>query len=323
MTAPESPRAETAASEDRSPEGRPTDGLQPDGPRTDLIATIRDRLDGLRPAEQRVASAILADVPRAVEDSSAALAARAEVSEPTVTRFCRSVGCDGVRDFKLALARSLVVGQLYLDTPSAPPGDDDLPPYWATVLGEAHRALEQVAHQVSPTGVTAAAAAVAQARQVVVMGLGGSAGPLALETQHRLFRYGVAISACTDPYIMRMTTATLGPHDVVICISVSGKTAEMVDIAALARAYRVPTIAVTAAASPLAGAVDHPLVAAIAEYPDTLTPTSARFAQLAIIDLLAAATGYALGPRARETLRRIKYAALNHRDGPMLEPLGD
>jgi DNA-binding MurR/RpiR family transcriptional regulator len=46
----------------------------------------------------------------------------------------------------------------------------------------------------------------------------------------------------------------------------------------------------------------------VLEYPDTLKPTATRFAALAVIDLLAAATGYRMGPAARETLRRIKRA---------------
>lgn len=290
----------------------------------DVLGRLKDRLHKLSPAERKVGAAVLSDVRRAVDESIASLAQRAGVSEPSVTRFCRAIGCLGVRDFKVKLAQSLVVGELYLNADAAPeaPGTD-APPYWNPVLSDARGAIREVEMQLSPGAVQAAAEAVAQARQVVTFGLGGSAAILAEEAQFRLFRYGVNVACCPEAYFMRMTAATLGSDAVVIAISASGRTAELIEAVKLARGYGATTIAITATASPLAAAVDHPLCVTIAETQDTLTPTSARFAYLAVVDLLSAATGYALGPKARESLRRIKYTALTHRAGNVLEPLGD
>lgn len=299
-------------------------GARPHGQVFDILGRIKDHLNTLSPAERKVGAVVLADVPRAVEDSIASLAGRAGVSEPSVTRFCRAVGCAGVRDFKLKLAQSLVVGDLYLKADDAPGmSDADAPPYWGPILADARGSLREVERQLSPAAVQAAAQAVAGAHQVVTFGLGGSAAILAEEAQYRLFRYGVNVACCPEAYFMRMTAATLGPQDVVLAISASGKTAELIDAVSLARGYGATTIAITATASPLAEAVEHALTVAVAETQDTLTPTSVRYAYLAVMDLLSAATGYALGPSARENLRRIKYAALNHRSGNMLEPLGD
>ncbi len=291
---------------------------------TDILGRIKDLLETLSPAERKVGAAVLSDVRRAVDDSIASLALRAGVSEPSVTRFCRAIGCQGVRDFKLKLAQALVVGELYLNADVADDLPDlDAPPYWTPILSDARAALREVERQMSPASVQAAAQAVANARQVVTFGLGGSAAILAEEAKYRLFRYGVNVACCAEAYFMRMTAATLGPEDTVIAISASGRTEELIEAVSLARGYGATTIAVTAMASPLADAVEHPLTVAVAENQDTLTPTSVRFAYLAVIDLLSAATGYTLGPKARESLRRIKYATLNHRAGNMLEPLGD
>ncbi len=290
----------------------------------DVLGRIKDQIDTLSPAEQKVGAAVLSDVRRAVDESIASLAQRAGVSEPSVTRFCRAIGCLGVRDFKLKLAQSLVVGELYLNADAVPePPDTDAPAYWSPILADARGAIREVERQLSPAAVQAAAGAVAAARQVVTFGLGGSAAILAEETQFRLFRYGVNVACCPEAYFMRMTAATLGPDDVVIAISASGRTAELIEAVNLARGYGATTIAITATASPLSDAVEHPLCVTVAETQDTLTPTSVRFAYLAVVDLLSAATGYTLGPRARESLRRIKYTALSHRAGNVLEPLGD
>ncbi|WDR03110.1 hypothetical protein PSQ19_02630 [Devosia algicola] len=67
----------------------------------DIISQIKDNYADLRPAERRVADVVLADVAFCVDASNAEIARQADVSEPSVTRFCRSIGCDGVRDFKV------------------------------------------------------------------------------------------------------------------------------------------------------------------------------------------------------------------------------
>jgi DNA-binding MurR/RpiR family transcriptional regulator len=289
----------------------------------DIISQVKDSYADLRPAERRVADVVLDDVQFAVDASNAALAARARVSEPTVTRFCRAIGCDGVRDFKLKLAQSLVVGSLYLAKPPATAGSDNGMPFWSAVFGEAQRALHEVERQLDPAELQKAAELIARARQVAVFGLGGSSSALAQETQYRLFRYGVTVSAHSDPYLMRMTASTLKPGDLVIAISATGRTREVIEAVELAKHYRASAIGVTAPDTELARACDVRLTASIPEYPDTLKPTASRYAFLAIVDLMAVAAGYKLDAPARETLRRIKYTIQLHRAGKEMEPLGD
>jgi DNA-binding MurR/RpiR family transcriptional regulator len=288
----------------------------------DIISLVKDLYGDLRPAERRVADVVLDDVKFAVDASNAALAQRAQVSEPTVTRFCRAIGCDGVRDFKLKLAQSLVVGALYLSKPRAPTSDNGMP-FWSAVFGEAHRALQEAERQIDPVQLQKAAELIAKAHQVVVFGLGGSSSALAQETQFRLFRYGITVSAHSDPYVMRMTASALKSNDLVIAISATGRTREVIEAVELAKHYRAGTICVTQPDTELARVCDARLTVAVAEYPDTLKPTASRFAFLAAVDLMAVAAGYQLGESARETLRRIKYNVQNHRAGKEMEPLGD
>lgn len=289
----------------------------------DILSQIRDSYTELRRAERRVADVVLADVTFSVDASNAEIARRAEVSEPTVTRFCRAIGCDGVRDFKLKLAQSVVVGRHYLMPAPPPEPNENGSPLWNVVFGEARSALNAVERSVDPKDIVRAAELVATAHQVLVFGLGGSSSALAQETQNRLFRYGVVVSAYSDPYVMKMTASTLKPGDVVIAISGTGRTREVVEAVALASHYRAKTIAITAPDSDLSAIVDIALTVDVPEFPDPLKPTASRYAFLAIIDLVSTAVGYRLDPAARETLRRIKYTVINHRKGRVLEPLGD
>lgn len=294
-----------------------------EGPIPDIISQIKDSYGELRPAERRVADVVLADVAFSVECSNAEIARRADVSEPTVTRFCRAIGCEGVRDFKLKLAQSVVVGRMYFNASQLPQPAEDVSPMWNTVFGEARSALNAVERQINPAEVIRAAELIAGAHQVAVFGLGGSSSALAQETQYRLFRYGVVVSAHSDPYMMRMTASTLKPDDLVIAVSATGRTREVIGAIELARHYRAKTICITAPDSELARLCDVRLTVEIPEFPDTMKPTASRFAFLAIIDLISVAAGYRLGASALETLRRVKYNVLTHRQGKELEPLGD
>jgi RpiR family carbohydrate utilization transcriptional regulator len=297
--------------------------LNREGPIPDIISQIKDSYLELRPAERRVADVVLADVAFSVDGSNAEIARRADVSEPTVTRFCRAIGCEGVRDFKLKLAQSVVVGRMYFNASQLPQPAEDASPMWNTVFGEARSALNAVERQVNPADVIRAAELIAEAHQVTVFGLGGSSSALAQETQYRLFRYGVVVSAHSDPYMMRMTASTLKPDDLVIAVSATGRTREVIGAVELARHYRAKTICITAPDSELARLCDVRLTVEIPEFPDTMKPTASRFAFLAIIDLISVAAGYRLGASALETLRRVKYNVLTHRQGKELEPLGD
>ena len=103
----------------------------------DLIERIRSNRMRLRPAERRVAEVVLDDIEAAIRTPNSKLASAARVSEPTVTRFCRAMGCEGVRDFKLRLAQSLVAKTM------APPESEsqhssDLLPYWNAVFAPGH-----------------------------------------------------------------------------------------------------------------------------------------------------------------------------------------
>jgi RpiR family transcriptional regulator, carbohydrate utilization regulator len=169
----------------------------------DILAIIKDSYSELRPAERRVADVVLADITFAVDASNGDIAKRSDTSEPTVTRFCRAIGCEGVRDFKLKLARSTVVGRLYLDGHKERKPSGDRSPLWKEVFGEARAALAVVEDTLSPVDILKAAELISAARQVMIFGLGGSSTALAQEVQNRLFRYGVVAYAHADPISSR------------------------------------------------------------------------------------------------------------------------
>ncbi len=130
---------------------------------------------------------------------------------PPSPRFCRSIGCDGVRDFKLNSPAHSSWANSTLP-PRTPPRADTatLPPWWLSVFGEARAALDALRIPAVTPALQDAADHLARARRVAAFGLGGSSSALAEETQYRLFRYGIGITALKDPWVARMQPPPCG-----------------------------------------------------------------------------------------------------------------
>ena len=124
------------------------------------------------------------------------LAQRAKVSEPTVTRFCRALGCDGVRDFKLKLAQSLVVGSMYFREPPAVQDSSERCPTGAEVFRQAGNAIaSRRAATRRGSGPPRGAASGQRPTGLHAFGVGWRFdGAGARDAQYRLFRYGLAAS---------------------------------------------------------------------------------------------------------------------------------
>ena len=74
-----------------------------------MLDRIRQSLASFTPAERRVAEAILETPTTAITWSITDAARIARVSEPSITRFCRRLDCNGFPDFRLKLAQQIAV----------------------------------------------------------------------------------------------------------------------------------------------------------------------------------------------------------------------
>jgi RpiR family carbohydrate utilization transcriptional regulator len=273
----------------------------------DVLGGIRRALAELSPAEAKVAQAILADPPTAMRASISRLAQSAGVSEPTVNRFCHSLGHDGYAAFRLALAQALGSGAPFV---SADVGVDDPPEAYARKIFLAGaEALHRAARQIDAAAVGAAVRLLAEARQILVLGVGGS-GPVALDAVHKLARLDVPTAAHLDPVMQRMAALAARPGDAVLAISSTGRTQLVIDAVALARGSGAKVVAITCPGSPLAAAADVTLGVEPAEDSDLCTPMASRLAHLTMIDVLLTGIVLARGPDLVARLARIK-AGLN------------
>lgn len=271
----------------------------------DIVSRLQRLDQDLSPAERRVADIVTSDYEAATRMTIAELAGRADVSQPTVTRFCRSLGCASFTEFKISLATTLTVASAYLKSERV--FNDDAGQIAHTVMLRAAGAVRECLDQIDTSVIGKAIDSLAASRRIDIYGQGGGSAAMIEDAKLRLFRLGIPVSAYSDGHQQRMSAATLGPGDSVLAISNSGRSKPVVEAVEIARSFGATTVVITRPGTPLASAADIVIAVTIAEGPDVMMPTPSRYAHMAVIDTLAAGVAKRLGGKAREALRRVRY----------------
>jgi RpiR family transcriptional regulator, carbohydrate utilization regulator len=260
-----------------------------------MLERIRASMKSLAPAEQRVAKLVLADPRSFANQPVTELAARAYVSKPTVVRFCRSMGYDGLSDFKLKLAGSVSEGVPFIHR--AVDTDDKVGDVLVKVVDNTVSAFLKYRNEASAFNVERAVEALLSARRVEFFGAGNS-GIVAQDAQHKFFRLGIQTVAYSDGHMQVMSASIMKAGDVVVIISNSGRTRDLMDAADIARRNGATVIVITASGSPLAGAGHIHLAADHPEGYDRYSPMVSRLLHLLIIDVLATTVALRMGADA-------------------------
>ena len=279
-----------------------------------MLDRIKASLPSLAPAEQRVGKLVLAD-PRAFANLPVTeLADRAHVSKPTVVRFCRSMGYDGLSDFKLKLAGSVSEGVPFIHR--SVDVDDKTSDIAVKVIDNTVAAFLKYRNDASSFALEHAAQALAgtqkTGRRIEFYGVGNS-GIVAQDAQHKFFRLGVHAIAYSDGHMQVMSASMLQPGDCVVIISNSGRTRDLMDACDIAKKRGATTIVITASGSPLASAGNIHLTADHPEGYDKYSPMVSRLLHLLIIDILATTVALRLGETLQPLLRDMKNNLRNKR----------
>ncbi|MGF1754364.1 MurR/RpiR family transcriptional regulator [Vibrio makurazakiensis] len=282
----------------------------------DIISCISERFNALRDAEKKVAKLIMDDLANSANASITQLAEQAGVSEATITRFAKAVGCKNVRDLKIKLAQSLAIGQRFIHEPIDNTGIQG-------VYESIKQSMDINRKLLNESDINTAVEWLHGARQIISIGMGGGSTMVAQEFQNRTFRLGYAVVSYNDGLQARMVASTADKNDVLVIMSVTGFTPTIIETAEIAKQYGVKIIAITAANSPLAEVSDLVLPIVTQETDFIYKPSASRYAMLAMVDVIAMELAVSHKRRSRDRLRRLKLALDSHRGGIDRQPLGD
>jgi glucokinase len=260
-----------------------------------LMERVRTARNSLSPAERRVADFVLENPRTVLNDAIAVIAQMAEVSQPTVIRFCRSLGFQGLADFKLKLASGLT-GNIPVQRTQVR-RQDDTPDLCAKVLDNTISAIVQFRESLNVEAVDRVIGILREAKRVEFYAMGNSS-VVALDAQHKLFRFRIPSVAHTDASMQTMSAELLGPDDVAVFISSSGQSPELVRAASLAHDRGAAVVAITSSKSPLARkatvciSVDH------GEDSSTFISMFSRILHLLVVDMISVGVAVRRDPGA-------------------------
>lgn len=278
-----------------------------------LLAKIRSAAPKLSKAEQRVAHLLLEQPRSFLQDPVADISKNAQVSQPTVIRFCRTLGFTGLSDFKLKLASGLT-GTIPVRHSQVRVGDS-APDLSAKVLDNTVSAIMALRDSLDANAVERAIELLHRARRIELYGAGNSS-VVAQDGQYKFFRLRIPAVAYAEPRLELMAADLLGPGDVVVAISSSGALPELLEAVDRARANHAEVIAITASHSPLARKASVTLAVDHEEDSATQISMISRMLHLLMIDVLAVGTAV----RQADSRRRADPAYRG--DQPGDDPVG-
>jgi RpiR family carbohydrate utilization transcriptional regulator len=273
--------------------------------KSNLIRKINLSLDKLRKSERKVADYVLADPAKTINMRIIDLANGAEVSEPTVIRFCRALGFDGFQAFKLELAQHIgssgSFSQFQVST------DDSIADVNKKVFDATIGSLINVRDEIDTRALENAVEALSSAERVEFYGFGAS-GSVAIDAQHKFFRLQVSAAAYTDPHIQHMSAISLKTTDVVVAISQSGRSKALIQSVKLAKEAGATVIGLAPEHTDLSDLCDYPIHINMEENHLEFAPVSSRIAHLVVIDVLAMGVAQHRSAELKEHLKQLSVS---------------
>jgi len=247
------------------------------------LLKIKGIYDSLGRGERKIADWMLEHPGEIIAMSISELAAACGCGDATVVRFSRRLGLNGYQALKISIAQEL--GSYPTGSPTIRQKDTCMDIY-AKHAADIALTLEKTKYSLNEDSLEAAAKALLQAANIVILGLGSSA-PIALDAMHKLRRTGLPANAYSDNHMQMIVTSHLQPGDVVLAISHSGSSTDIASAMEQAKKKEATTISITnSGRSPIAKISDYLLPTNAEETKYTILAMSSRIAQLAIIDTL-------------------------------------
>jgi DNA-binding MurR/RpiR family transcriptional regulator len=249
------------------------------------ITMLQKIITSLPPSEQKIAAYIIEHPEEAITATASELGERTSTSSAAVIRLCKSLGLKGFQDLKLRVAGDLQKSHVE--------GYRDIKPnesYFSIIdkmTSNSIQALRETSEIINTEELSKAVDIISAAPNIHFFGRGAS-GIVATDAQQKFLRINKNATALTDIYIIATQIANANPNDVVMAISFSGETEDIVKVLDMANAKGIKTISLTSyGISPVSERAMVKLFASSTkEAPFRSAATSSRLAQLHIIDIL-------------------------------------
>lgn len=205
-------------------------------------ARIKMSLSQLNPTERRIAEWLIIKGNICPETSLREVATKLEVSEPMLVKVAKKIGFSGFRELRTALLSYF--NALPYEREEEVTEHDSIDTVLDKVFSNSIQVLKEARSIADPDTIGKAAKLIFNARRVIIFGVGGSAS-VGMDFEHKLLRIGIISHSYSDFHLMLMVASQLDENDVVIAISQTGDTREMVSAANTASSHNAKIICIT------------------------------------------------------------------------------
>ncbi len=245
-----------------------------------LLTRLAAETPNMPPILRKLATYIHDNANQATRQTVEDVALAAGCSEGTVMRLCKDLGLAGFQDLKLTLA----VEVDRREGASGRPGSRRS--IVERTIEATQEAVSETRHLVNDATLRKVAGCILRARRIHVFGVGASAYVAGL-LEYKLARFGLPAHALSDTHMGFMLGALLRRGDVMIGVSSSGSTIDVVNVVDAAKARGATAITLTnRPRSRLSKIADHTLCAAMPEEPLSGGAIRSKITQLMLIDML-------------------------------------
>lgn len=249
-----------------------------------VLPILRSVYQDLTKSEQRIASYIMENTAKIMEQTIPELAGNTKSSEITISRFCKKLGFSGLQALKIALAAELSnAGEMEFREIGDKDTDEQVA---AKVFQNIMDGLQDTLKILDFQQVAKAVKVLQRARRVAVYGYGNSA-TVCQDIETRFMRFGMVIQAYADMSQQLTSASLLTKEDVVIAVSHTGATIKLLEAVRVAKRAGAAVIVITSyAQSNLAKLGDVVLTGMGREVHYSSESVASRLIHMAITDVL-------------------------------------
>lgn len=227
-------------------------------------------------SEHKIYDYIVSNREKVLYYSLTELSEACRVAEATVLRFFKKLGFKGFQEFKFSYAQEVA------DTST----DDSDRTYAGKIKNNIIQAIENTHDIVDMDVLNTVIDKIDATDDLLIFGVGAS-GIAGMDMQNRLMRIGKHATVITDPHAQVMRASTARENTVVVAMSLTGSTKDIVDSVKIAKEKNATVIAITNyIKSPLTKYSDHVLLMSAKESPLDSGSLVSKITQLYVIDLI-------------------------------------
>ena len=251
---------------------------------TTCLPLLRSSYNSLTRSEQKLADYILKNPSDVMHMTMSELADATSSADATVFRFCHKLGFSGFQGMKQALAGDLFSPAESLSQEVS--ADDTPQDITRKVFQDMIDALQETRKMLNYEALEQSIELISRANRLDAYGYGGSS-VVAQDVAHRFVRFGLDVHAYSDPHLQATSASLLKPEDVVIAVSHTGASRDLIKVLEIARERKAKIILVTSyVKSPVTKLADVVLTGLARETSYRSEAMASRLVHLAILDCL-------------------------------------